>query len=365
MRVYFVSPSLTGRGGVESVLLRLDPLWDDLGQEVVYLCMGPGTADPEWDAPLRPRVRYFAGPYAPPPRTRHGVVEITLALGRVLGRLPRPDALVALSPWMVGVTRMAAAVYGAPPPLVVGWYHVTLGIFPEGERELVRHADAHLAISSGVRDEVARLHPGAPQALVYNPVAAAGRLVPRPRDRATFLYMGRLDVRQKRLDRLLRAASRLDRDRFRLRIFGAPALEEQGQEASLRRLAEELGVAPAVEWMGWRSDPWAEVDEATALVLTSDWEGFSVVLAEALAHGVPVIASDCPVGPRDIVVPGENGYLFPPQDEGELARLMAGAAEGTLPLPAGEACVRSVERFRPEAVARRIADALEAWTLLL
>ncbi|HAE9669369.1 TPA_asm: glycosyltransferase, partial [Salmonella enterica subsp. enterica serovar Java] len=68
----------------------------------------------------------------------------------------------------------------------------------------------------------------------------------------------------------------------------------------------------------WLRKPWDFIDEIDCLILSSNFEGFGLVICEAIARGIPVISSNCPVGPSDIIKPGVNGYLY---DVGDLQGL--------------------------------------------
>jgi glycosyltransferase involved in cell wall biosynthesis len=107
--------------------------------------------------------------------------------------------------------------------------------------------------------------------------------------RRTVLYFGRLHPR-KGLDRLLHAWSRLARDGCRLVLAGGDA---DGYQSTLTSLASELGISDSVEWAGIRSGADRErlFANATVLVLPSAYENFGLVIPEALARGVPVIAT--------------------------------------------------------------------------
>ncbi len=129
------------------------------------------------------------------------------------------------------------------------------------------------------------------------------------------LGVGRL-VGQKRFDRLLRTFSlvRKKQDRVYLIILGEGELRKE-----LENLSLELGVDKWTDFVGFQLNPYAWLHKADIFVLSSDYEGFPNVILEAMACGIPVISTDCPSGPNEIIINGQNGILVPIEDEKALA----------------------------------------------
>lgn len=125
-------------------------------------------------------------------------------------------------------------------------------------------------------------------------------------------------VEQKGVAYALRAFQRM-RARFptaHLVIAGDGELRSE-----LETLAAELGIAAHVHWLGWRRDAATMIGAFDALLLPSQWEGFGLVLLEAMARRVPVIASRVSAIP-EVVVHGETGLLVAPRDVDALAAAM-------------------------------------------
>jgi glycosyltransferase involved in cell wall biosynthesis len=150
------------------------------------------------------------------------------------------------------------------------------------------------------------------------------------------LGAGRL-TRQKDFPTLIRAFSLVAAQRdCRLMILG------EGQERrALEGLAAELGLAYRFALPGFAADAVDYMAQAALFVLSSAWEGFGMVLVEAMAVGTPVVSTDCPSGPREILLDGELGRLVPVSDPWALARAML----ETLDAPPN-----------PERLRRRAAD---------
>ena len=154
---------------------------------------------------------------------------------------------------------------------------------------------------------------------IYNPLAA-GEIQSRfpVRDRRVFgnseapllVVHARMD-KQKGLDSLLHAFGQIKKvhSGARLRMVG------DGPERSyLETLASELGVRSSCEFPGFLSDPLAAIEDGDVYVLPSRWEGLPNTLLEAIAVGLPVVATRCPTGPDEILLDGQVGRLVAVDD---------------------------------------------------
>jgi glycosyltransferase involved in cell wall biosynthesis len=139
--------------------------------------------------------------------------------------------------------------------------------------------------------------------------------------------VGRLDI-QKGFDLLLQAfaIARRRRTDLRLTVFG-----EGPERASLEAQARTLNIEDAVSFPGVTAVPGAWRSSADIFVLSSRFEGFPNVLAEAMAAGIPSIAFDCDWGPREVIKHRDNGLLVPFEDTVALAdSLVELASDGEL-----------------------------------
>lgn len=156
---------------------------------------------------------------------------------------------------------------------------------------------------------------------IYNPVDT--RLVqeqakhPTPAvltDNPFILAVGRLET-QKRFDRLLNAfAATRAHQHCRLLIIG-----EGKQRKSLEQQIAALSLQSRVELCGFDDNPYRYMAKAEFQVMSSDFEGYPLVLIEALALGCPLISTDCPTGPREIIQQGVNGLLVATDNTAALA----------------------------------------------
>jgi len=115
----------------------------------------------------------------------------------------------------------------------------------------------------------------------------------------------------------------------------------------VRALADRLDVADFVSLPGYVDNPYGYMRRADALLLSSRYEGLPTVLIEALACGCPIVATDCPSGPREILAEGQYGRLVP---VGDIER-MADAVVATLDdPPEREGLMSRADDFRPERI---------------
>jgi len=188
-----------------------------------------------------------------------------------------------------------------------------------------RHADIVAGCSSAVADDIAKLS-GLPRErvhVIYNPTdpeieAKAQEPVDHPWFKNSkipvILCVARLDP-QKDLPTLIRAFSFVRKERpARLAILG-----EGSERAKLEALVKELGLEGDVWMPGFVDNPFKFMKRATVFALSSKFEGFGMVIAEALAVGTPVVSTDCPSGPAEILGGGKWGKLVPVGDHEKLA----------------------------------------------
>jgi glycosyltransferase involved in cell wall biosynthesis len=248
----------------------------------------------------------------------------------------------------------------------------------DGALRVAQEHMTHLAIPPAVRAEMARVYPRLDAITTVTeadarsfrentpipgiPVVGIPNSVPQPSvppsdcSRKVVVSAGRMH-HIKRYDLLIRAFGMLAADfpDWQLRIYG-----DGGEAGKLRALVTELGLAGRALLMGGFSPIESEWAKGSVAAVTSSAESFGMTLVEAMRCGLPVVSTDCPVGPREILTDGEDGFLVPNGD-------VAGIAEGLRRLMADEAlrremsaaALRNAARYDPEAVAARYVELFE------
>ena len=212
-------------------------------------------------------------------------------------------------------------------------------------------ADAVVAVSQGVADDLVRTLGIAAERVkvIYNPVVDDELLAKaqEPLDHPWFtdgappvvLGVGRL-TEQKDFPTLIRAFARVrTHRRARLMILGEGELRPQ-----LEALVRQLGLQDDVALPGFVANPFAYMARAAVFVLSSRWEGLPGALIQAMACGAPVVSTDCPSGPREILEDGRWGRLVPVGDVDALAEaISATLSDGKRPDVAARAAAFRVE----------------------
>lgn len=359
-------------GGAALSLLELASEQRRRGHDVLVVA---GTI-PSGESSMEHLADEMEVPYHRHPSLRREVslyddVRATRELRRLIRR-QQPDVLHTHTSKAGTTGRVAALLSGRARPRAVHTFHghVLTGYFDPRrewlfrliERTLAHATDRIVAVSEQVRDDLIRLRiapPGKITVIHYgfdldarvskSPDAVRERRAGGDPDDFVIGWAGRLSEIKRPLD-LVRVAAAVPRSRLVLAGDGElrPAVE---------RLVDELGLTERVRFLGYVEDMGSWYGTFDALLLTSANEGAPVVAIEALAAGVPVVATDAG-GTRTVVDDGETGYLVPVGAVDELAeriRRLADDAELRARFGA-EGAARMRERF---SVAR-MADEFDA-----
>jgi glycosyltransferase involved in cell wall biosynthesis len=339
-----------------SLTARLDP-----ARFLTTLITGVGEPD-EGDLSAEARARGVQPVIIPElgPRIRPGRDLVALGkLVRLLRRL-RPDLVHTHTAKAGALGRVAARLAGVPLIAHTFHGHVLEGyfspartrLFVQIERGLARITDRIITVSPRVRDDLLARGVGRPDQMEVVPVGLdLARLLhgpaspPRLREqlaipsRAPLLgIVGRL-VPIKDHPTLFQALALLQTP------GPAPHLIVAGdgeRREALKGLAQDLGLASRIHFLGWRNDLEAILSELDVVICCSKNEGTPVALIEAMAAGVPVLSTEVG-GVGDLIVHGETGWLVPSGDPDALARgireLLADPERRARPLAAARAAV--------------------------
>ncbi|MDO8505556.1 MAG: glycosyltransferase [bacterium] len=217
-----------------------------------------------------------------------------------------------------------------------------------------------VALSEGVRhDVIARYHLPPDQVVtIYNPIdighiERAGKEIGQNPDIGQknrifeIIAVGKLHP-QKGFDLLIRACARLKTIPWRLTILG-----EGRQRKELEKIVQTLKIENQVRLPGFCDNPYSRMSQADMFVLSSRWEGFGHVIAEAMVCGVPVLATRCPSGPDEILHDGLDGRLCEPNSVDSLADgLFEFARNPDVRMKYAVAAKDSVKRFSVDRITR-------------
>ena len=361
-RLAFFLPSLHG-GGAERVFLDLGEKFLAAGYEVHLVLM---NAYPSPLLDLLPR----------------GMQLIDLKCPRFWASTPafvrylrgwRPDGVIAGMPLANAIAAYAHTFAGTPQRLVLTEHNAHSVAFRDIHRPqdvllapairfAYRFADCIVAVSDGVAQRLLQIPGvrGEQIRTVYNPaysprIEALAREPPphswlHDASIPVVLGIGRLEP-QKDFATLLRAFSMLRRSQpARLIILGEGSLRPR-----LEGLARELAITDSVAFEGFVVNPWAYLSRAAVFVLSSVHEGFGNVIVEALTLGTPVVSTDCPSGPAEILQHGLYGSLVPVRAPHQLAVAIGQALETPL---ARSLMQRRAREFSIDAAAAGYLSAL-------
>jgi len=323
-------------GGAERVALEVSRRLASAGHLITILATRPHGADA---FELPPGIDPVSVPAYDLARLLHAQVSVAPALFSAMPRTiaaAQPDVIWGHSLQFQTTPIAAAWARRSRIPFVVtahiGDLRAVRGLVGFAARvheATVGHAILRLstrafAVSEAVAAHVRAMEPRLPVDVVPNGVDLS-RFVPAdssPHDGLRVGFLGRL-VRNKGPEVAVRAVA----DAVRFGVNASLSFAGNGPElANLARIAAHLGVSDRVRFEGYRPDPEAWLGGIDVLVRPSMTEGMPLVILEAMAVGVPVIASDVP-GNASLVLDGESGILVPIGDHAALARALQQIAQ--------------------------------------
>ncbi|HBB31515.1 MAG TPA: glycosyl transferase [Cyanobacteria bacterium UBA8803] len=330
-RIAFIIPDLDG-GGLQRVALNL---LKGLAVEGIPLDLVVANAEGRFLNDISSEVRVINLDTLIQPRLS-SCLGVTLPLVRYLRR-EKPQVLVCHL-FTCNVVAAIAKIIALSPVKLACVEHISLAdkknrpntlqenLLPLAMQWLYPTVDAVIAVSKGLAKELEsylHLQPNSIQT-IYNPVLDSNLLLKsqeqvkhdwfKDEQLPIILGVGRL-VKQKDFATLIRAFAIIRQSQpARLVILG-----EGEQKDKLIALARKLEVENDVNFLGFVDNPYSYMAHASVFVLSSIQEGLPTVLIEAMAIGTPVISTNCPSGPDEILANGKYGELVPVGDSQAMA----------------------------------------------
>lgn len=348
-RVCFCIPNMNG-GGAERMAMAVAAALDR-ERYVVTLLVQERFGRLVDEVPDGLHVRYVnQGPY----KRWHLIASLFATVGEAL----RHDVLVGANEGRATLIAFLAAKITRRP--ILGWIHVGWSEFAQtvswrqrAALRLYASFDRIVACSRGAASDLAALIPATVgnTIVIYNGVDLShvdrARSLPISEGhqalfaKPAIVTVGRLAF-QKNQAALIEAHARV---RGRGIDCSLLILGEGPDLADLKRAADSFGVADSVHFLGFHENPQRYMSRASVFALSSRFEGFSLVLLEAMRSGAPVVSFDCPHGPREVI--GEKaGVLVPLGDVGALSSALA----SILVDPSLSATLRAAGLQRSEAL---------------
>jgi glycosyltransferase involved in cell wall biosynthesis len=345
VKVRFLLGHAHGRGGAVRTTLNTAGALAERGHDVEILSLLKGRPDPSYSiaGPVRIRVltpsrRLLAPGWTSPRRVLRRIARkvlgrwpsrifppgdkwygrvsrfTDLALKRYL-RHQQDCVLIGTNPGL----NIALARLAPPRAITIGQEHLHLARRAESRRQLIRAhypaLDAVVTLTEADAQAYRTLLPSTHIEPIPNAVPHQNRHHQTSERSQTAVAAGRL-TSQKGFDQLIHAWDLVNRDHpdWRLHIYGSGP-----ERPHLQSIIDELELNPSISLVGHVDDLPDVFSSAGLFVLSSRYEGFPMVLLEAMSHALPVVAFDCPTGPSELIHDGVTGRLVPAGHITELA----------------------------------------------
>lgn len=323
-KVLLITPFMTGFGGTETVISNLFKKYNDDDSNKItldYVNIG-GFTDDVWQNDIKNKkvIKLSENKYA---RKLEYLFFLPFIIFYILKKY-NPNLVISTNPVIWSIS------YLLKPFLknkysVVSWYHYSLTAKPI-KKFMLKKADYYLSISTGITKELEKDGISEDKiSTIYNPVLPSNLEIKKSNDgTCRFVYVGRVMLNgQKNIKEMIDALS-LVKGNWTLDIIGS------GEINKVKNYIKEKKINPSrIKFYGFKSNPWDFIKYADFLILSSKYEGFPMTLNEAISRGLPVVSSNCPTGPEDIVNIN-NGVLYEMGNVNELRDILQKVVNGEI-----------------------------------
>lgn len=238
-------------------------------------------------------------------------------------------------------------------PPTYSWAHISIPKVKQLTN--IFSADYHLAISNGIAQQLKDYGADKEKIFtIFNPVIEQKDVIKFSTE--NLIFIGRLRESHKRVSDIITAISRIDG--VTLHIIG------DGDSSDLYKdRVKKESLSHKIIFHGYQKAPWDfisnNINGVGALLLSSNREGFPMVLCEAMSRGIYCISSNCETGPRDIIVPGVNGDLFPVGDTDDLTNKITKLLNNEI-IPNQKTIIDSISHIYTENYIKKLIKILES-----
>ncbi|MGM9883587.1 MAG: glycosyltransferase [Limosilactobacillus reuteri] len=347
-----IVPFMTGKGGTETVIRNLFKAIEDENVfndcNIIVYSIG-GSDDYEWSRPIEHFKVKFISKWRPL-RTLYYMTKLPFDIFKII-KSEKPDFIISTNPIMWTLSYYIKRLLSLEIP-VISWYHYSLNKKPV-KKVLLRSANYYLAISIAIKNEL--IDNGVSENnifVVYNPITTDKKIILRPTKETKFIYLGRLDLDgQKNLRDLINACVLL-KGQWKISLYG-----DDKKSEVIKKYASQKGVLSHLDFKGFINNPWGKIDQASALILCSKYEGYPMVLAEAMSHGVFCVASD--IEGSNEIINGNNGICYKLGNYNQLAQELQKIIDNTANLPSYTTIQESVKNLLPDCYLKRFQDSIK------
>lgn len=233
------------------------------------------------------------------------------------------DVVISTNPILWTISKIFVKLFNLHIP-IIAWYQYSYNAKHVSDY-YVNKPDYFFTISADEKKEL--LNRGVQSKLIhviYNPVIPSNKTIVHSLTHNHFVYVGRIEYgKQKNIQELFKALS-IIRNPWQLKIYGTGLKKDIYR---LKNLSKHLKINKYIKWMGFQKNVFDNIHVADALLLTSNYEGFPMVIAEAISHGLYVISSNCPNGPYELIK-SNNGNLYEMHHINQLVKLINNVISG-------------------------------------